>query len=113
VFMNLLMNSVDAIAERGTVSLRTSFDAAACAIHVSIADTGKGMGTAEMERIFQPFFTTKPGGTGLGLPISKRLIEEQGGRMFVESSIGKGTTFTLTIPCNHGKESPREEDPCC
>jgi two-component system sensor histidine kinase AtoS len=109
VFMNLLMNSVDAITGRGTVRLRTSFDAAACEIRVSIADTGKGMDAAELERIFQPFFTTKAGGTGLGLPISKRLIEDQGGRMIAESSIGKGTTFTLTIPCTRGKESPREE----
>jgi len=109
VFMNLLMNAVDAMPGTGTVRLRTSFDAAACEIVVSIADTGKGMDAAELERIFQPFFTTKAGGTGLGLPISKRLIEEQGGRMTVESTIGKGTTFTLAIPCNRGKEASLEE----
>jgi len=109
VFMNLLMNAVEAIPGRGTVRVRTSFDDGACAINVSISDTGKGMDTAELDKIFQPFFTTKAGGTGLGLPISKRLIEEQGGHMVAESSVGTGTKFTLTIPCNRGKETSREE----
>lgn len=109
VFMNLLMNAVDAMPERGSMVLRTSFDETVCAITVSLSDTGKGMDAADLGRMFQPFFTTKAGGTGLGLAISKRLIEEQGGRIAIESRLGKGTTFNITLPCNRGKETRHEQ----
>lgn len=109
VFMNLLINAVDAMPGRGTIILKTSFEKTACAITVAISDTGKGMDETEMGKIFQPFFTTKAGGTGLGLAISKRLIEEQGGRITIESGAGRGTTFSIVIPCNSGKDRARDE----
>jgi len=109
VFMNLLMNAVDAMPERGTIVLKTAFEKAVCAITVAISDTGRGMNAAVLGKIFQPFFTTKTGGTGLGLAISKRLIEEQGGRIAIESGQGLGTTFSITLPCNSGKETVRDE----
>ena len=109
VFMNLLMNAVDAMPERGTIVLKTTFEKTLCAITVIISDTGKGMDAAVLSKLFQPFFTTKTGGTGLGLAISKRLIEEQGGSISIESSVGSGTTFTITIPCNKGKDVARDD----
>jgi two-component system sensor histidine kinase AtoS len=109
VFMNILMNAVDAIPLYGSMVLRTAFDETVCAVTVSIADSGKGIDAEVLDKIFQPFFTTKTGGTGLGLAISKRLIEELGGRISIESSVGRGTTFTITLPCNHGKELPRDQ----
>jgi signal transduction histidine kinase len=109
VFMNLLMNAVDAMPERGTIVLKTTFEKTLCAITVIISDTGKGMDAAVLSKLFQPFFTTKVGGTGLGLAISKRLIEEQGGSISIESSVGSGTTFTITIPCNKGKDVARDD----
>lgn len=109
VFMNLLMNAVDAMPGPGSMVLRTSFDETANAVSASISDTGKGMDAAVLDKIFQPFFTTKTGGTGLGLAICKRLIEEQGGRIAIESSLGRGATFTVTLPGNHGKETPRDQ----
>jgi two-component system, NtrC family, sensor histidine kinase AtoS len=109
VFMNLLMNAVDAMPAGGTIRLKTAFDEALCAITVIISDTGKGMEAAVVEKIFQPFFTTKSGGTGLGLAISKRLIEEQGGRITVESSMGQGTAFSMTLTCNQERESARDD----
>jgi len=109
VFMNLLMNAVDAMPGSGSVVLRTSFDETAHTVSASISDTGKGMDAAVLDKIFQPFFTTKAGGTGLGLAICKRLIEEQGGRIAIESSLGRGTTFTITLPGNRGKETPRDQ----
>lgn len=109
VFMNLLINADDAMTERGTIVLKTSFDKAACAIAVAISDTGMGMDAAVLDKIFQPFFTTKTGGTGLGLAISKRLIEEQGGRISIESRAGRGTTFNILLPCNSGEDEARDE----
>jgi two-component system sensor histidine kinase AtoS len=109
VFMNLLMNAVDAMPGHGSLVLRTSFDEAACAVTVLLSDSGKGIDAAVQDKIFQPFFTTKAGGTGLGLAISKRLIEEQGGRIAIESSSERGTTFTITLLCNRGKERPRDQ----
>jgi signal transduction histidine kinase len=109
VFMNLLMNAVDAMPGSGSLVLRTGFCESACAVTVSIADSGKGMEAAVLKNIFQPFFTTKAGGTGLGLAISKRLIEEQGGAISIESTAGKGTMFTITLPCNREKGAQHEQ----
>ncbi len=103
VFMNLIINAADAVEEAGTIILETSFDPAICAVTVAVTDTGRGMDAAIRDRIFQPFFTTKTKGTGLGLAISKRLIEEQGGSIFVESDEGRGTTLRLVLPCDGAK----------
>jgi two-component system sensor histidine kinase AtoS len=109
VFMNLLMNAVDAMPAGGTVRLKTSFEETLCAITVVISDTGKGMDAVVLDKIYQPFFTTKAGGTGLGLAISKRLIEEQGGRIAIESSVEGGTAFSMTLACNKGKDTARDD----
>ena len=58
-----------------------------------------------MDNIFRPFFTTKQKGTGLGLPITKRLIEQHGGTLRVDSAEGKGTTFTIILPVKHMAEA--------
>jgi len=103
VFMNLLMNAVDALPEGGTVGLSTSMDSAAFAVKVAITDTGKGMDASVLGKIFQPFFTTKARGTGLGLAISKRLIEDQGGRIAVENGAARGSTFSVILPIDKSK----------
>jgi signal transduction histidine kinase len=104
--MNLLMNAVDAMPAGHDRLKRPSKDPVRHN-HV-ISDTGKGMDAASSAAL-QPFFTTKTGGTGLGLAISKRLIEEQGGSISIASSVGSGTTFTITIPCNRGKDVARDD----
>ncbi|MEL7473890.1 MAG: ATP-binding protein, partial [Planctomycetota bacterium] len=63
-----------------------------------VIDTGPGMDTERLERIFEPYFTTKSGGTGLGLPTTRRLVEAHGGRIEAHSEPGRGTDFVLTLP---------------
>jgi signal transduction histidine kinase len=98
VFLNLVINAVDAMPEGGTLSVRTSFDAEDRIVQVEIADTGHGIEPKHAEKIFQPFFTTKPKGTGLGLPICRQLIEQHGGTIVATENPGGGTCFRIRIP---------------
>ncbi len=99
VIINLVMNALQAMGEDGTLLLRTAQETEST-VTVQVSDTGPGISPAVQERIFTPFFTTKdPGdGTGLGLFITRRLMEEIGGSIAVTSVVGEGTTFTLTFP---------------
>ncbi|AJX33681.1 histidine kinase [Burkholderia oklahomensis] len=105
VFMNLLVNAAQSIEARGTITIRTTHDADTASI--SIADTGVGIPGDVIGRIFDPFFTTKPvgRGTGLGLSISHGIVEHHGGRIDVESRVGRGTTFTITLPVRRKTDS--------
>jgi len=98
VFMNLILNAADAMHGEGTLGIKTWSDAAAGAVVVEISDTGRGIDAAVMDKIFQPFFTTKPRGTGLGLAISKRLIEDHGGSIGIERNPAGGATFKIVLP---------------
>jgi len=96
VFINLVRNALDAMEEEGQLQVRT--DICDEAVRVSIADTGTGIPPKVLPRIFDPFFTTKAKGIGLGLAISKRIIEHHGGQLVVQSELCHGTTFTITLP---------------
>ncbi|RUR11626.1 ATP-binding protein [Legionella sp. km772] len=98
VLMNLLVNASQAIAHQGEIKITTR-----CideAIHISIKDTGEGISPENIEKLYDPFFTTKPigTGTGLGLSISYNIIKKHSGKIKVESEVGKGTTFTIILP---------------
>lgn len=97
IFINLLLNAHEAMAHEGTITVNTSHDSS-YAIEISISDTGKGINKDIQEKIFQPFFTTKPKGTGLGLAISKQLIEQNGGTISAENNPDGGATFRIKIP---------------
>jgi signal transduction histidine kinase len=94
--LNLLTNARDAVNGDGIVTVRLSATGPEVQIHVS--DNGQGLSPEDQSRIFEPFFTTKEKGTGLGLAIAKKIVEGHGGRITVASVLGKGTTFTLTVP---------------
>ncbi len=98
VFFSLLNNAIEAIGENGKITLET-IDLRN-KIVIKVSDTGPGIPPDHLRKIFTPFFTTKSeqGGTGLGLFISKKIIEENGGEIHVTSDQGKGTTFTITLP---------------
>ncbi len=99
VIINLVMNALQAMGEDGTLLLRTAQETEST-VTVQVSDTGPGIPPAVQEQIFTPFFTTKDlgDGTGLGLFITRRLMEEIGGTIAVTSVVSEGTTFTLTFP---------------
>lgn len=100
--LNILVNGRQAMPEGGrlTVStcLRRNLLGKEQVVEVAIADTGPGIANENLPRIFQPFFTTKAQGTGLGLAIAARIVEQHGGRIWVESEAGKGATFRIVLP---------------
>jgi two-component system sensor histidine kinase AtoS len=101
VILNLLLNAIQAIPEKGTVSVETSADSDGF-IRIVVSDTGKGIDKKDLGNMFQPFFTTKPKGTGLGLPICKRLIEQQNGSIDVAYSAAGGLMFSISLPVEQG-----------
>jgi two-component system, NtrC family, sensor kinase len=96
-FLNLLRNSREAMSAGGTIRVRT-VRAADGAAHVTVADTGPGIPSEQLDKIFDPFFSTKTGGTGLGLAFTLQVVEEHGGTIQCQSEIGRGTTFAVRIP---------------
>ena len=98
VFLNLLLNAAEATAEGGKITVKTGHDEQGKTVSISIKDTGNGIAAELQEKIFQPFFTTKGKGTGLGLAVSKRIVEEHGGTIGVANNIDGGVTFTITLP---------------
>jgi PAS domain S-box-containing protein len=99
VFMNLIVNAFDAMKGGGTLTIE-SRQIDGDRVEFSIADTGAGIPKENLPKLFEPFFTTKPAGqgTGLGLPIVKKIIEEHGGEIGVESEVGKGTRMWVRFP---------------
>ncbi|QSQ22313.1 PAS domain S-box protein [Pyxidicoccus parkwayensis] len=102
VFVNLITNACHAMQPGGSVYLATGRDGQDAV--VTVRDTGTGIESKHLQRIFEPFFTTKPEGkgTGLGLSICQGIVENHGGRLTVESSVGSGTTFTVRLPLSVG-----------
>jgi len=98
VFLNILLNAAEAIPEGGTITVRTGHDDNVKNVTIEICDTGKGIPAGSTEKIFQPFFTTKGKGTGLGLAVTKRIVEEHGGSIVVFNNVSGGATFTITLP---------------
>ena len=100
VFMALLLNAMDAMEGQGTITLRTRVDATVGDVVAEVVDEGMGIRSAELNKIFEPFYTTKqPGrGTGLGLSICYSLVAEHGGRIEVDSEVGKGSVFRIILP---------------
>jgi PAS domain S-box-containing protein len=102
VFLNLLQNAADAMPQGGTVIL--AGQRTATQVQIGVQDSGSGISPGLLEQIFEPLYTTKPAGTGLGLYIVKEIVEAHDGRITVESVEGKGTTFTLTLPLADAEE---------
>jgi signal transduction histidine kinase len=102
-FLNLLLNSLESIDGDGKIhiSLRKGYDQPS--VEVVIADTGRGIPQEDLEKVFEPFFSTKRKGTGLGLAIVHQIVDSHGGDIAVESREGVGTTFRITLPLDGEK----------
>jgi len=100
VFLNLVINAVEAMPQGGELRIETKLSGDEDGLSVAFTDTGVGLSEKEQENIFEPFFTTKATGTGLGLSVSYGIIERHGGRIKVQSELGKGATFTVHLPLN-------------
>lgn len=98
VILNLLLNALHAVKDQGRIVTTTAFEPHDQSIKLSVADTGEGIPPEHLDKIFRPFFTTKKKGTGLGLATCQRIITAYGGTITVESEVGKGSTFTITLP---------------
>jgi len=95
-FYNVIKNSLEAMKRRGILRIHTDMDDKH--VLISFIDSGGGMSPEDLSRVFEPYFTTKSSGTGLGLLIVRRIVREHGGELSIESSQGKGLTLTIRLP---------------
>ena len=95
-FYNVIKNSFEAMKRRGILRIRTDMDESH--VRVSFIDTGGGMSAETLSHVFEPYYTTKERGTGLGLLIVRRIVREHGGELAIESTEGKGLTLTIRLP---------------
>ena len=101
IFMGLITNALEATPKGGRVTIRThtlTGNGSATNVHICIEDTGEGIPVDSRERVFDPFFTTKPDGTGIGLPLAKKFVERNGGKIIVSDGISGGAKFDVVFP---------------
>lgn len=104
VLLNLLLNALQAIDHDGKISVTVKSRGSMAVVEVS--DNGRGIPPEQLPHIFRPFFTTKGDGTGLGLSLARRIVEDHHGRIDVASTVGKGTTFTVILPLERATAHP-------
>jgi two-component system NtrC family sensor kinase len=108
VLMNIMVNAIEAMTEGGQLEVETSVKDGGKEIAVTMSDTGRGIPSADLNRIFEPFYTSKNEGTGLGLSLSYGIVKGHGGDIEVNSEEGKGTTFVISLPVS-GKGAMEED----
>jgi signal transduction histidine kinase len=97
--LNLLLNAQQALPQGGEITLLAESEPPA--VRLCVIDTGKGMAPEVLAKAFRPFYSTREGGTGLGLATTRKIVEAHGGSISVESEVGRGTKFTLRLPTGH------------
>jgi signal transduction histidine kinase len=101
IFMGLVTNALEATPKGGRVSIRTNIlkgNGPATSINVSVEDTGEGIPVDSRERVFEPFFSTKPDGTGIGLPLAKKFVERNRGKITISDGSSGGARFDVVFP---------------
>jgi len=104
VFGNIIRNAIQAMPEGGRLTVKSKVSSPGW-VSVSISDTGVGIPPKDQQKLFEPLFTTKAKGIGLGLAVSKILVEGHGGTIEVKSKVGEGSTFTVMLPAGERKEN--------
>jgi len=107
VFLNLTLNAVDAMPDGGTLTIAST--RSGDNVHITFKDTGEGMTTETLTKLWSPLFTTRAKGMGFGMAIAKRLVEAHGGSISVETKLGKGSTFTVTLPIKPNREEVKKK----
>ncbi len=102
--INILKNAMEAMENGGTLTIRTSPPDEKGEVAIEFGDTGPGISAKAMSNMFNPYYTTKPRGTGLGLPITNRIVKAHGGRIEMRNKDGGGAVFTIKLPCAAGEE---------
>ncbi len=109
VLLNLILNGLDALRERGpdekVLSIASGLDSDGC-VTVTVRDNGPGVEPSQKGQLFEPFFTTKTGGVGLGLPISRSIIETHGGKIWAQPAAPHGATFAFSLPASSPAAAP-------
>lgn len=113
--LNLMLNAEQAMPDGGELTIQAAVeparDGTGPGITLSLIDTGKGMSAETVGKVFRPFFSTRPGGTGLGLPTSRRILQAHGGDITLQSEPGKGTMFTIRLPTEPPARTDAGKDP--
>jgi signal transduction histidine kinase len=113
VFLNILLNAIEATPEKGEITVRTQLfmkPGGEPYVQIEFTDTGCGIPSEQMEEIFNPFFTTKKTGSGLGLSISNQIVRDHRGYIDVESQLSKGSSFFINLPVNQDHPKRRKDD---
>ena len=105
VFMNLIVNGIEAMNDSGG-ELTVKSELQDGQLQFSVSDTGPGLPAGSVDQIFSAFFTTKPQGSGMGLAISRSIVESHGGQLWATASSGGGATFHFTLPIQVTESSP-------
>lgn len=113
VLLNLVLNGIQAIEQEGKITIAATLLSSNAperpeALEISVSDTGQGIPPEHRDRIFRPFYTTKRGGTGLGLSLCRRIISQHGGTLHVESELDKGSRFVIRLPVREVVEETKE-----
>jgi signal transduction histidine kinase len=108
---NLILNAEAAMPQGGELLVTTEPEPRRTGVRFHVTDTGVGIPTEDLDKIFKPYYSTRPGGTGLGLPTVRRIVQEHHGTLEVHSEPGRGTRFTIHLPAANGPPTPEHTDP--
>ncbi|MCG2711550.1 MAG: ATP-binding protein, partial [Candidatus Omnitrophica bacterium] len=97
-FLNIIFNAFSAMGVGGDLTIKTDFNKNTKVLNISFADTGTGISEEGLKKVFDPFYTAKASGTGLGLTIAHQIISSHQGKIDVKSEMGQGATFTISLP---------------
>jgi signal transduction histidine kinase len=109
VFLNLLLNAIEAVQDNGRISLSVE-SVRDQNVLIKVIDNGPGVAPENLERIFEPYFSKRPGGTGLGLPLARRIVEEHGGTITAAGHPGGGAQFEIVLPIDTSKNAGAAEN---